>query len=55
MTIVKLVQDQHDTFQFEGTSSLLIEEQLVNFEDRVVFLKNLIKTLTSSDSQKISA
>ena len=55
MTIVNLVQDQHDTFQFEGTSSLLIEEQLVNFEERVVFLKNLIKTLTSSESKKISA
>lgn len=55
MTIVSLVQNHNDTYQFEGTSSLLISQKLENFEDRVIFLKELIKTLTTSSDEAIHA
>ena len=55
MRIVALVQNQNETYQFEGTSNLLITRKLETFEDRVNFLKDLIKTLTTSLNEAISA
>ena len=53
LSIVKLVQEDSDTYQFEGTSTLITNHQLDSFEDRTRFLEELITKLTNS-SESVS-
>ena len=53
LSIVKLVQEDSDTYQFEGTSTLITNHQLDSFEDRTRFLEELIIKLTNS-SESVS-
>ena len=53
LSIVKLVQEDSNTYQFEGTSTLITNHQLDSFEDRTRFLEELITKLTNS-SESVS-
>ena len=55
LSIVKLVQEDSNTYQFEGTSTLITTHQLDSFEDRVQFLDGLINKLTNSHTEAASA
>ena len=55
LSIVKLVQEDSNTYQFEGTSTLITTHQLDSFEDRVQFLDGLINKLTNSSSEAANA
>ena len=50
MAIVRLVQQQADTYRLDGASTLRIEEQLPEFADRVAFVEALFKVLSDSAS-----
>jgi hypothetical protein len=50
MAIVRLVQQQADTYRLDGASTLRIEEQLPEFVDRVAFVEALFKVLSDSAS-----
>ena len=55
LSIVKLVQEDSNTYQFEGTSTLITAYQLDSFEDRVQFLEELINKLSNSSSEAANA
>ena len=50
IAIVRLVQQQADTYRLDGASTLRIEEQLPEFADRVAFVQGLFKVLSASAS-----
>ena len=54
LAIVQLVQEDSNTYQFEGTSTLVTNRQLDSFEDRTQFLEELINKLANS-SEAVSA
>ena len=51
LAIVKLVQEDSNTYQFEGTSTLITAHHLNSFEDRAQFLEELIHKLTHSSPE----
>ncbi|MFL2527320.1 MAG: transcription-repair coupling factor, partial [Candidatus Azotimanducaceae bacterium] len=55
LSIVKLVQEDSNTYQFEGSSTLITAHQLDSFEDRVQFLEELINKLSNSSSEAANA
>ena len=54
LAIVQLVQEDSNTYQFEGTSTLVTNRQLDSFEDRTQLLEELINKLANS-SEAVSA
>jgi hypothetical protein len=46
MEIVRLVQQQSDTYRLDGASTLRIVQELPEFADRVAFIQSLFKLLS---------
>ncbi|MAD93626.1 MAG: hypothetical protein CMP85_07370, partial [Gammaproteobacteria bacterium] len=46
MEIVRLVQQQSDTYRLDGASTLRIVQELPEFPDRVAFIQSLFKLLS---------
>ena len=50
LSIVELVQTESQTYQFEGTSTLLIAKALETFQKRVDFLTDLLNKLSNKET-----
>jgi transcription-repair coupling factor (superfamily II helicase) len=47
IAIVRLVQQQANTYRLDGASTLRIEQQLAEFQDRVAFVEELFEVLSA--------